>query len=299
MPVSQPPLISPLTPRTLPAGDGELIHYYTGGLVDPSAPALVFLHGLGSNHTRWHHLIRQPFFQEHCRLIVLDLRGHGASHARRGITSDGIGRDVEMLLEHEHIRSAILVGHCWGANLSVRVRERCPERIGGLVFIEPFVVSTLRWELRVAWVVSAPLYWAAYGLARLANGAGIRRRRFRLIDYEMYDVWVRARLTSFWAVLRWMGPWIDLQTMPVVSYLQALRILFAYRPPWEAIACPALALYGKRAEMGDASVETPLAANPRVQVRMIDASHFVLTDNMPAVAAAIEAFVGTVRGGAI
>jgi pimeloyl-ACP methyl ester carboxylesterase len=120
-----------------------------------------------------------------------------------------------------------------------------------------------------------------------------------MIDYETYDVWVRVRLTSFWAVLRFMGPWLDLHTMPLVSYLQALRMLFVYRPPWAAIRCPTLALYGKHAELGDASVQTPLAANPRVQVRVIDASHFVLTDNMPGVAAAIETFVGTVRGGAV
>jgi pimeloyl-ACP methyl ester carboxylesterase len=288
-----------LTHKTLAAADGELIHYYVGGLLEPAAPALIFVHGLGSNHTRWHHLIRQPFFRERCRLIVLDLRGHGASHARRGIASDGIARDAEALLEHEGVRSAILIGHCLGANLAVRMWERCPERIAGLVFIEPFVISTLRWELRAVWTVSGPIFWAVHGLARLANAAGLRRRHFRMIDYETYDVWVRARLTSFWAVLRFMGPWLDLHTMPLVSYLQALRMLFVYRPPWAAIRCPTLVLYGKHAELGDASVQTPLADNPRVQVRVINASHFVLTDNMLAVAAAIETFVGTVRGGAV
>ncbi|MEW6325923.1 MAG: alpha/beta hydrolase, partial [Nitrospirota bacterium] len=211
--------------------------------------------------------------------------------------ADTIGRDAQTVLEREGIHSAVVIGHCLGANLAVRVWELCPERVAGLVFVEPFVVSALRWELRAFRVAAEPFYWAAYGLARLANAAGIRRRRYRVIDYEVYDVWVQARLTSFWAVVRWMGPWIDLQTMPVVSYLQALRMLFTYRPPWAAIGCPALALYGKRAQLSIESPKHPLAVNPHVQVDIIDASHFVLTDNMPAVGSAIETFVGTVRGG--
>ncbi|MEW6324804.1 MAG: hypothetical protein AB1515_05405, partial [Nitrospirota bacterium] len=52
----------PLTHRTAPAADGESVHYYVGGGPESSAPPILFLHGLGSNHTRWHHLVRQPFF---------------------------------------------------------------------------------------------------------------------------------------------------------------------------------------------------------------------------------------------
>ena len=277
--------------KTLPVDDGELIHYYISGRMEPAAPVLLFLHGLGSNHTRWRRLVRQPFFQERCRLIVLDLRGHGASHVRRGITNDGIARDVERLLEQEGVQSATLIGHCLGANLAVRVWERRPERVAGLIFIEPFIVSALRWELRAAYAAARPFFWLACGLAKAANMLGIKRSQFRMIDFDVYDDWVRPRLTSFWAAVRWMGPWIDLQTMPVISYLQAFRILFAYRPPWEEITCPTLAIYGKKAELAGADGQQPLLANPHVQVRYIEASHFVLTDNMPAVASAIEAFV--------
>lgn len=285
----------PLTPKTIPGDDGELVHYYIGGRMEPSAPLLVFVHGLGSNHTRWHRLVRQPFFEHQCRVIVVDLRGHGASHARRGVNAGTIGRDIARLLEHEAARRAILIGHCLGANLAAHVWERCPERIGGLVLIEPFVVSMLRWPLRAAYTVSLPVLWLVFGLARVVNTLGIKRRRFRMVDFEAYDEWVRPRLTSFWAAARYMGPWLDLQTMPVVSYLQAFRMLFDYRPPWGAIACPALAIYGKRAELAGEGGPPPSLGNDRIRAVCLDASHFVLTDNMPGVASAIETFVGTVR----
>ena len=289
------PEASFLKHHTIPADDGELIHYYVGGRCDPGAPLLVFLHGLGSNHTRWHRLVRQSFFQEQCRVIVLDLRGHGESHARRMVDQQGIGRDVVTLLTHEHAGPAILVGHCLGANLAVRVWQCSPERVGGMIFIEPFVASAIHLELRLLRWTLLPLLWCVSGIMVLVNGIGIKRRRFRMVDYEAYDEWVRHRLTSVWATVRYMGPWVDLQTMPVRSYLQAFQTLFTYRPPWETIRCPTLAIYGKEAELAGSDGHRPLLANPHVQATYLAASHFVLTDNMPGVATAIEAFVKDVH----
>jgi esterase len=285
---------STLTHRTIAADDGEPIHYYTGGRDDPSAPLLLFLHGLGSNRTRWTRLTAQPFLRDSCRILVADLRGHGASHARRDITEETIGRDLCALLTQERAERAVIVGHCWGANLAVRVWTRCSDRIAGLVLIEPFVVEELHGWMRTTYALGRPLLWALSVTMQGLNALGLKRSRFRLIDFAVYDEWVRARLTSFWAAVRWMGPWVDLQTMPVISYLQAFRILFAYRPPWEEVACPVLTIYGQKAELAESAERRP--APPLGRTLFIEAGHFVLTDNMPAVASAIETFVRKTAG---
>jgi pimeloyl-ACP methyl ester carboxylesterase len=266
-----------------------LIHYYIGGRDDPDAPRLLFLHGLGSNRTRWSRLTAQPFFRQDCRVIVADLRGHGASHARRGVDEETISRDLCALLAHDGAGRTVIVGHCWGGNLAVRMWIRCPERIAGLVLIEPFVVETLRRGLRTLYAIARPFLWLVSVTAQGLNALGIKRTRFRLVDYEIYDEWVRSRLTSFWAAVRYMGPWVDLKTMPVVSYLRAFRLLFAYRPPWATVTCPVLTIYGKKADLAESAEQPP--APPRGRTLFIEASHFVLTDNMPAVASAIEEFV--------
>jgi pimeloyl-ACP methyl ester carboxylesterase len=219
---------------------------------------------------------------------VADLRGHGASHARRGVDEETISRDLCALLAHEGAGRAVIIGHCWGANLAVRAWARCPERIAGLVLIEPFVVETLRRGLRVLYAVVRPILWLIAVTVKGLNALGVRRTRFRLVDYEIYDEWVRSRLTSFWAAVRYMGPWVDLQTMPVVSYLRAFRLLFAYRPPWAMVTCPVLSIYGKKADLAESPGQQP--APPCGRALFIEASHFVLTDNMPAVASAIEQF---------
>ena len=224
-------------------------------------------------------------------LFLPDLRGHGASHARQQVSSDGIGSDLIALLAHEGAHEATLVGHCLGANLAVRVWERCPEWVGRLVFIEPFVTSSIRPGLAFIRVLLWPVLLSLLGMAKMVNAMGIGRSQFRTIDFEIYDDWVRPRLTSFWTAVRYMGPWVDLWTMPVASYLQALRILFAYHPPWESIGCPTLAIYGKKAELAAADRPEPLSANPKVQSVVLEAGHFVLTDNMEGVAKAIERFV--------
>ena len=288
----------PLSHRAIEAEDGEPIHYYVGGRDDPAAPLLLFLHGLGSNRTRWSRLTAQPFFREFCRILVIDLRGHGASHARRGVNEETISRDLCALLAHEGAGRAVIIGHCWGANLAVRTWTRCPERIAGLVLIEPFVVEALRGGLRTAYAAGRPLLWLLAAVMRGLNALGMERTRFRLVDYEVYDEWVRPRLTSFWAAVRYMGPWVDLQTMPMVSYLQAFRMLFAYRPPWTMITCPTVAIYGKQAELAGAGGPPPSLGNGRILTVFLEASHFVLTDNMQGVAAAIEAFVRSLTPGA-
>jgi len=287
---------APLNHRTVTAEDGEPVHYYVGGRDDPAAPRLLFLHGLGSNRTRWSRLTAQPFFRDHCRVIVADLRGHGASHARRGIDAETISRDLCALLAHEGAGRTVIIGHCWGANLAVRVRERCPERVGGLVLIEPFVVERLRGGLRALYAATRPLLWLTATVVTGLNAFGVKRTRFRFVDYEVYDEWVRSRLTSFWAAVRYMGPWVDLQTMPVISYLRAFRMLFAYRPAWEAVDCPVLVIHGRKAELAESNHGPPAPALPHGRTRVLEASHFVLTDNMAGVAGAIEEFVRNDRG---
>jgi len=171
-----------------------------------------------------------------------------------------------------------------------------PALLGGLVLIEPFVVERLRGGLRALYAATRPLLWLTATVVTGLNAFGVKRTRFRFVDYEVYDEWVRSRLTSFWAAVRYMGPWVDLQTMPVISYLRAFRMLFAYRPAWEAVDCPVLVIHGRKAELAESN-HGPLApALPHGRTRVLEASHFVLTDNMAGVAGAIEEFVRNDRG---
>jgi pimeloyl-ACP methyl ester carboxylesterase len=74
------------------------------------------------------------------RLIMLDLRGTGASAVPEDTASYRCDRqvdDVEALREHLGLERIDLLAHCAGANLAVAYVARHPERVGRLVLVTP------------------------------------------------------------------------------------------------------------------------------------------------------------------
>jgi pimeloyl-ACP methyl ester carboxylesterase len=278
------------------ATDGTRIHYHVYEPAGRPTPALLFIHGLGSNWTRWKRLAEEPFFRSY-RRIIPDLRGHGESIAREGIDADGISADLERILKKEEIQKPVVVGHCLGANIAVRLWERNPQNVRALILIEPFITEDLQKPWRFLQATLGRLLDLLGVLVRWINALGLRRARFRRIDYSAYDDWVRPRLTNLFSVVRWMGPWMDLRCMPVAAYIASYRILFRYRPPWNMIRVPVLALIARQGGVfSSESGEHPLE-RPGVQMVGIEASHFVLTDNREGVVRSIQAFMENLKKG--
>lgn len=292
-------MIQPLEEKVLKSFDGTKIHYLIGGSRDPKAHTLLLIHGLGSNATRWTQLSQLPFCQEQCRLIVLHLRGHGHSIARKNVGMDSFAKDCLGVLDQEKRDSAILVGHCLGANIAGRCWELSEKHIVGMVLIEPFFAENLRWDWKLFNSFLMPILLLVDWMAMLLNSFGIRRRNFPLIDYYTYDEWVRTRLHTFIDVLRWMGPWADLHTMPVTSYIASYRTLYTYTPDWKKVTAPMLVIFAKGEQMFSGERDAHLFGgrpgdNPNVMIRTIAGSHFMLTDNVQEVAQVIQEFVKAV-----
>jgi pimeloyl-ACP methyl ester carboxylesterase len=276
--------------------DGTEIHYLSGGSKDPKAPTLLLIHGLGSNATRWTRLSEIPFCREQSRLIILHLRGHGHSVTRKAVGVDSFAKDCIAVLDQEKCDQAILVGHCMGANIARRCWDLGKGRIAGLVLIEPFLADTLRWDWKVFNFFLTPVLFFVNLTAKLLNALGIRRRAFPMIDFYTYDEWVRPRLHNFIDVLRLMGPWADLQSMPVTSYIASYRMLYTYSPDWKNVTDPMLVIFAKGEQMFSGERDAKLFGNlPNVTVRSIDGSHFMLTDNVQEVARTIEEFVKKIQ----
>jgi pimeloyl-ACP methyl ester carboxylesterase len=282
--------VSPGHDRYVETADGAKIHYC---LIEPTAeqsPTFLFIHGLGSNWTRWKRLSEEPFFKSF-RLMIPDLRGHGRSVARRGIDADGFAADLELILKKERVERPVVIGHCLGANIAVRFWERNPQNVRALVLIEPFVTEDLQPAWRILHAVLSPIVGLFAWMARGLNGLGLRRAQYRFIDYSTYDDWVRTRLTNFFNVVRFMGPWLDLQCMPMASYIASFRVLFSYRPPWRTIEVPTLALIARQGGVMSPEPGPGPFKQAGVQTVGIEASHFVLTDNRKGVVQQIQSFV--------
>ncbi len=138
---------------------GVRLHYREKGEGRP----LVLLHGWSSSAAVWH-------FQEQlvyrCRLISVDLRGHGDSSAPPvgyGL-ADLAGDLVELFIELD-LHEALLLGWSLGAQLAMAVFPQLRERLSGLILVG----ATPRFTLAADWSYGVPASeprWIAKGLKR-------------------------------------------------------------------------------------------------------------------------------------
>jgi pimeloyl-ACP methyl ester carboxylesterase len=142
---------------------------------------LVLLHGLLMDARVNRGLARALAARGH-RVVLLDLLGHGASdkpeHAAE-YRLDVYAQQVVSLLDHLRARRAVIGGMSLGANVSLHVAARYPERVQGLVVEMPvleravpaaaltFVPALL--AVHYALPLARAASWAARRLSRTGN----------------------------------------------------------------------------------------------------------------------------------
>ncbi|MCO5176892.1 MAG: alpha/beta hydrolase [Thermomicrobiales bacterium] len=111
---------------------GVKIHYQQVG----EGPDVVMVHGLTGNLAVWHLQII-PQLMDRFRITTYDLRGHGYSEVTpSGYTSDDMAEDLRDLLDALDIERPALVGHSYGADISLYFAHHFPERVRQIVAIE-------------------------------------------------------------------------------------------------------------------------------------------------------------------
>jgi 3-oxoadipate enol-lactonase len=111
------------------------LYYETAG----DGPPLLLLHGLGSSSADW--ALQLPEFSAHFRVIGVDLRGHGRSHAPRGARSYTIAQmaeDVAALLAQLGEPPAHVVGLSLGGCTGQILAARHPDCVRSLVLCNTF-----------------------------------------------------------------------------------------------------------------------------------------------------------------
>jgi pimeloyl-ACP methyl ester carboxylesterase len=112
--------------------NGQTIAYIDAGRKE--APAIVLIHGYTDSARDW--LPVEPLLQKRFRLIIVDLRGHGASGKPECCyTRFDFAYDMELLLRSLQIRTADVVGHSLGSIVAQTLAELWPGRIRRLVLI--------------------------------------------------------------------------------------------------------------------------------------------------------------------
>lgn len=98
------------------------------------ADTIVLIHGLGLNMELWEAVI--PFFVQHYRLLIFDVRGHGKTERGTSPLSwELFVEDIHQLLQQLLLKSVHLVGHGFGGNLALKYSLLYKENVQTLSLI--------------------------------------------------------------------------------------------------------------------------------------------------------------------
>jgi pimeloyl-ACP methyl ester carboxylesterase len=118
------------------AGPAGNLYVRDGGDPEGGAPVL-FVHSLGGNSGQW--ALQLDHLRRHRRAVALDLRGHGDSDpADDGDYSiEGFAADVAAVADQLDLRHFVLAGHSLGALVAIDYASHHPERVRGLLLVDP------------------------------------------------------------------------------------------------------------------------------------------------------------------
>jgi pimeloyl-ACP methyl ester carboxylesterase len=106
-------------------------------IIKGNGPDVILLHGFPDSSYVWRNQI-PALVQGGYRVIVPDLRGSGDTDApvgKKNYTLDILIQDITSLMDYLGIKSAMMVGHDWGAILGWFVAIEHPERVNRFVAI--------------------------------------------------------------------------------------------------------------------------------------------------------------------
>lgn len=114
--------------------DHALIYYEEAG----AGPPLILLHGFSVNIHYWRETGLLPRLAARCRVIALDLRGHGRTTVAgepNGFDADTIGDDVHALAAHLGLERYYLLGHSTGGMVAACYALRRSGDLLGLILM--------------------------------------------------------------------------------------------------------------------------------------------------------------------
>jgi esterase len=278
--------------KSLVMQDGTAIHYRLWRTGERARGAILLLHGMASNLTRWSEFVEHTTLKRQWDILRPDLRGHGESLVHGRISATIWSEDLIQLLDANGYDRVVIVGHSLGAHLAMHFAARFPNRVGGLVLIDPAFPQSLRgkWQL-FRWL--RPALALVVAVIRLLNALGIRRRRFPRRDLREWDERVRSEFLdaglSQEFVDKYSSTRVDLKYLPVGHYLQELIEMMRPLPEPSQIMAPTLVLLSRSITYTDPNVtERLLHGFPHVERANVEAYHWPLTEKPAEVRAEIE-----------
>ena len=105
---------------------------------DPGHPPVICLHGIRAYGLRFRKLAEEQL-ADRFHIVAVDLRGHGHSTFDPPWGMSSHLADIENTMDALGIGEAVWVGHSFGGRLALEVCAQDPERVAGMVLLDPAV----------------------------------------------------------------------------------------------------------------------------------------------------------------
>ncbi len=252
-------------------------------------PPLLLLHGLSSNAHYWDR-VADRIGQR--RLVALDQRGHGltgrpptAPSIPEGFAMDRLIDDALFAIESLDLGRPVVVGHSWGATVSLELSARHPEAVSGLVFIDGPVQTAsnlFSWDDAQSFMQPALPRYASF-----ADAIADARRDFGGAWADDLEPFVMSKVMQVGRAF--------VLTLTAAARLELLRGLFnsPVDQLWAELEVPAAALLARGGPQGvpgwkETGARQLAKAAPDVRIKWFDTPHDIPLFVPDAIAAEIE-----------
>lgn len=282
--------------------DGPVHYLDFGG--PAGGPAVICVHGLAGSAVNWSAIA--PLLTRTCRMLAVDLPGHGLTAAQgRGTSVPALHALLHRFIEAVAAGPVILFGNSMGGMISLFEAGTVPAAVAGVVLIDP--VLPLAPAVPDHYVT--PML-AAYALPGL--GPLLMSRRRRMSPDELADSILSlccADASRVPADVRALHVMVARQALSLPSTEQeisaaarSLLAIFAgrlygraYRRAIASVTCPVLLLHGTRDRLVPIAVARAAArANPAwTMIEMPGVGHVPQLEVPDDTASAITGWLGT------
>ncbi|VAW96446.1 hypothetical protein MNBD_GAMMA22-1733 [hydrothermal vent metagenome] len=254
--------------------------------------ALLLLHGLASNMTRWSEFVANTTLVDELDVLRMDLRGHGKSMNYGRISIQHWCDDILQVLNTENYNSFIIVGHSLGAQIAMQFAFKYPKLSKALVLIDPVYPDALKGTLGIIRRFRYVLLTFIYVLL-LFSKFSMTKKPLPYRDLHQLDIKTRETLNNKDADIAklYMNPFKDLIYIPLINYCQDMFEVTRKIPDLKQIKSAVFCLLSKGATVSDIE-QTKSYVNqfPNNKIQIIDANHWLLTEKPIESKIAIETF---------
>ena len=244
--------------------DGRAAFAFTGhSEFDPDGESVLFVHGVGQDHTVW--TLPARYFDRHGRnVIAVDLPGHGGSEGPPLETIQEMVDWVVRVLDERSVQRAAIVGHSMGSLIALDAAARHPDRVRSIAMVG------VSFPLRVSEALMGAAETGSHDALEMLTYWGHSRRAV-LGGNETPGIW----MTGAYMRLLERAP-----SGTIATDLRACDTYDAGLSAAEALRVPALLLSGARDVMTPVRGARELIENmPEPDVVVFDgAGHALLTE---------------------